>query len=144
MTAKITTLTRYPEKGEPGIASPELTLIAGRGIEGDCHRDSPRPVSLLLAEARRWMESQPEKGLCFGRFRENILIEGLSPEALIANCTLTVGDAALHILADSKYCFHECRYFSEETPCPLSIGARFATVLQDGVIRIGDEIRLVE
>ena len=142
MTAgsKIIGLTRYHKKGEPGTTLSEMTLLEGLGVEGDFHQGGERQVSLLSAEVRRWMEAQTEKGLCFGRFRENILVEGLPLENLKSGDLLSVGNAVLRISAHSKHCYNECALFSKgkKMPCRLSGCAAFAVVERGGAIRIGD------
>jgi len=117
-----------------------MKLIGGRGIEGDFHCGKERQVSLLLAGARRWMEAQSEKGLCFGRFRENIRIEGLPAEALSDGSTILIGDTALKLLPGGKHCFPQCRFFAEDAPCPLLGAAAFAVVSQGGIVRLGDAV----
>jgi len=133
-------LTQYPQKGAPGVSLSELELIAGIGVRGDHHRGGDRQVSLLLAQAVDWMEAQPENGLCVGRFRENMRITGLPPETIQSGCILLIGDTVLQIAADSKYCFDRCRFYSQTELCPFSQGALFATVVQGGIVKIGDAV----
>ena len=138
--ARIAGLTLYRKKGEPGMALAEMTLLEELGVEGDFHQGSERQVSLLSVETRRWMEAQTEQGLCFKRFRENILIEGLPLEDLDNGCLLSAGDAILRISMRNKRCYDECRLFSKGIPCRLSGCAAFAVVDRGGVIRIGDSV----
>lgn len=140
--ATIIGLTRYHKKGEPGEPLTEMKLLEGLGVEGGFHQGGERQISLLSVEARRWMEAQTEKGLCFGRFKENILIEGLPLEGLENGSLLSVGDAALRISLSSKHCHDECALFSKGTPCRLSRCAAFAVVERAGVIRVGDFVRI--
>ena len=118
----------------------EMGLLEGIGVEGDFHQGGERQISLLSAEARRWMEAQKEKGLCFERFRENILIEGLSLEDLENGSLLFLGDAVLRISMRGKHCYDECALFSKGTPCRLSGCAVFAVVERGGTIAVGDNV----
>ena len=140
--ARIVGLMRYPKKGEPAETLSEMRLLEGRGVEGDFHLCGKRQVSLLSAEARRWMEAQTEKGLCFGRFRENILIEGLSFEDLTEGTLLSSGNAVLRISMRGKNCHDECGLFSKGTPCRLSGCAAFAVVERGGILRVGDVLKM--
>jgi len=137
-SAKIIGLTRYNKKGEPGTPLQELNLLEGIGVEGDFHQGGDKQVSLLSAEARRWMEAGTKKGLCFERFRENVMIEGLTLENLENGSFLSIGDAVLRVSINKKHCYDECALFSKGMPCRLSGSAVFAVVEQGGVIRIGD------
>ena len=131
-------LTFYHKKGEPGTPLHEMKLLEGLGAEGDFHQGGERQVSLLSAEAGRWMEAQTEKGICFGRFRENLLIEGLPIEDLKNGSLLRAGAAVLRVSMRGKHCYGECPLFSKGTPCRLSDCAAFAVVERGGVIRVGD------
>ena len=141
---KITALTRYRKKGEAGEPLCEMNLLEGLGVEGDFHQGGEKQVSLLSAEVRLWIDAQTEqakKGLCFVRFRENILIEGL-PEDLKSGSLLRAGDIVLRISERGKRCHDECAFFSEGLPCRLSGSAAFAAVEQGGTIRIGDAVSI--
>ena len=127
-TAKIIGLTRYLQKGEPGERLDEMELIAGIGIRGDYHQGGEKQVSILAAPT----QTQSEEGLCSGRFRENILISGLS----LDSDTIRIGSAVLALIKGGKRCFEGCPLKS----CHLSKGAVFAGVTQGGIIRIGDEV----
>ena len=138
MTAEIAALTRYRKKGDPGEALREAKLLTGLGMEGDFHQGGERQLCLLASEVRRWMDSQTEKGLCFGRFKENILITGaleLSPGA-----RLRAGEAVLRLSKSRKGCHSECVLFSRGIGCRLSGRAVFAVVERGGNIRVGDDI----
>jgi len=139
-TAKVIGLTRYHQKGEPGEPLQELNLIKDVGIEGDYHQGGIRQVSILTAEALRWMETQPAKGLCFKKFRANMLIDGLNQSELADSRKLYINETILKIVPSGKHCFRECVLFSDKTPCLLLTGAVFAAVFQSGTIKIGDEI----
>ncbi|MCL2517788.1 MAG: hypothetical protein FWF15_04415 [Oscillospiraceae bacterium] len=131
---KIVGLTLFQKKNEPGISVAELNLLEGFGIEGDFHWGGEKQVTLLSAETRRWLDSQTEQGLCFKRFKENILIEDLE----IKPCDrLIIGNAVLRISNLTKPCFDECPLVS---PCRLSGRAVFAVVEKSGTVRIGDTL----
>ena len=102
MTARITGLTRYYKKGVKEPVS-EMKLLKGIGIEGDFHQGGEKQISLLSSEVRLWMETQTG-GLCFGRFQENILVEGLELDELENGSFLSVGNAVLRVSKQSKHC----------------------------------------
>ncbi|MCL2068761.1 MAG: hypothetical protein FWH00_02565 [Oscillospiraceae bacterium] len=138
MVTNIAALTRYSVKGAPGETLSEMTLIEGLGIEGDFHRGGDKQISILSAEVRRWMEAQPKPGLCFMRFRENILLDGLDMRTLKPGGLLSVGTAVLKITKRGKRCFDECGLFTGGGSCRLSECAVFAAVEKGGIIRVGD------
>ena len=140
MTAKITVLKRYCKKGEPGEVLQEAKLLAGLGMEGNLHQGGERQICLNTQEIRDWMDSLEEKGLCFKRFKENILIEGIPSGKLPHGIQLRVGEAVLQLNPNSKDCHDECRLYSQEVKCCLSECAVFAIVEFSGVVRVGDSV----
>ena len=139
MASKVVGLTVFKDRDEPGAELVEMNLLEGLGIEGDLHQGGERQVTLLSAETRRWVEEQAERGLCFARFKENILVEGLSMDDIKLGDLLTVGSAVLK-MSMMKPCFPECTRASKDMPCQLSGRAVFAVVEQSGTVRVGDEV----
>jgi cyclic pyranopterin phosphate synthase len=138
MSGKIASLTSFKERGMDGQSMQELTLLKDLGVEGDLHQGGDRQVSVFTVETRKWMETQEVKGLCFKRFKENILFEDLPLDTLQPGDLISLGDAVLRISTFIKPCFDECPLYSAGTPCHLSQCAKFAIVHQGGTVRVGD------
>jgi MOSC domain-containing protein YiiM len=146
-------LTRYPEKGHPGETVCEAELAAGLGMRGDFHaRGGKEQLSLLSVDLRQWMDGQREPGLCFGRFKENILFDGKipgpsgrgEPAGDSRGLILTIGKAALEIRGGAKHCHPECPLFQEGQNCRLAGQSLFARVISGGPVRVGDMIEQEE
>jgi len=136
--AKVTALTVYAAKGEAGKPQTAIRLEKDCGVEGDFHQGGDKQVSLLSAEARPWMEAQSLRGLCFDRYKENILIEGLSEENLKSGDLFSAGKAILRVSGAGKECFQECPLYSRGSRCLLAEGALFANVEESGYVQVGD------
>ena len=124
-------------------------LLDGLGMEGDYHAtgaatatgaDKTRQLSLLLAEDRRWLDAYNGQGLCTGRFRENILLDGISPQAVVPGARFTIGEAVIEISAGVKHCFKECPLFSRGRQCVLAGRNLYAQVVKSGIVNTGDYI----
>ncbi|MCL1855880.1 MAG: hypothetical protein FWF86_09115 [Clostridia bacterium] len=142
MIASIVGIWRYPRKGEPGEPMLNIDLLQGIGLKGDFPRGGKRQVSILAAEARRWMDTQAEKGLCFRRFRENLLVEGLALEELGSGVLLSVGKAVLQITGYSKGCYDGCPLLLKNRSCRLAGCVCFADVVQSGIVRLRDVVSI--
>ena len=120
-----------------------VRFLAGLGMEGDFHAEDStlggeRQISLLSQEERRWMDSQAKPGLCFGRYKENILFDvDLSP-VLVPVTRLAVGEAVLEISDSGKSCFAQCPLFDQGQACVLAERSLFAKVIHGGLVRTGD------
>jgi len=100
-------------------------------MEGDFHATGgERQLSLLSQEGMG-----THKGLCFGRYKENILFDAALSSALIPGTRLTVGEAILEISVGDKRCFEQCPLHGQGRYCGTK---SFAKVVQGGVIRTGD------
>jgi len=143
----IVKLTRYAEKDSPGEQVESARFLEGLGMEGDFHaKGGSRQLSFMSLEDRRWMESQVAlglaDGLCFGRYKENIMIEAnFAPEPL-PGAKLQTGEAVLEISRASKHCFVQCPLFSKGRKCALAGRSLFAQVAQSGVVKIGDTVEI--
>ena len=138
----------YPVKGEAGKELAEARLIENLGLEGDRHaKGGERQISLLLSEYREQITNEKEAGLCFTRFKENIRIRSLDPAAIQPGIRFAAGEAEQHVVleitGETKHCHEECALYEAGKPCSLAGLNLFARVLKSGVIRIGDEVSLI-
>jgi len=138
LTARIVALTKFPTKGSHGQTLQEANLLAGLGMEGNFYQGGERQLCLFTEEIREWMDMQAEQGICFRRFKENLLLAGIPGGILPPDAHLQAGDAVLQISKDLKSCHDECKLSSRGARCQLSGIAVFATVERSGLVRIGD------
>ena len=144
MKGIIESIKSYPAKGEAGNELAEARLIKDTGLEGDYHaKGGDRQLSLLLTDKPGKLPEQKSKGLCSNRFRENLLLTGLSPDALRPGQCLCAGDAVIEITG-RKSCHDECDLYKAGKPCPLAGRCLFARVVTGGVVRRGDGVDLGE
>ena len=143
MEGIIEKIRAYSAKGDAGRELAEARLIVNSGLEGDFHATGgERQISLLLSASRDKLTAQEEKGLCFSRFKENISIGVMAPDALRSGARLDAGEAVLEITGETKHCHEECTLFQAGKTCALAGHSLFAKVLKSGVIRKGDRINL--
>ena len=143
MSGKIERIVVYPTKGVAGIELAEARFVEGAGLEGDFHAvGGDRQLSLLFAESREAAGIHGE-GLCLKRFKENLSIRGLVSPDFKPGMRLSAGDALLEITGEVKHCHEECILFKEGKRCPLSGLNLFARVVKGGLIRAGEQLRVV-
>jgi cyclic pyranopterin phosphate synthase len=146
MNGIIESIKIYSAKGTPGEKLSEAMLNENLGLEGDFHaKGGDRQVSLLCAETKDLILKQKEKGLCFSRFRENIIIQGFDHDILRSGMRLEAGVFAenpvvLEITGETKICHKECSLYEAGKRCTLSGMSLFAKVIKGGILRAGDRI----
>lgn len=141
MKGEICALRIQETKGGPSVRQESLKLVAGRGIRGDRHYGEDRmQVCLLEQECRAWMEEQEEAGLCFSRFKENILTNSFCMSALTEGDWLLAGDTVLEITQAGKECFPECPRVRAGQDCRLRQACCFAKVIKGGTLVSGASI----
>lgn len=139
----IKALYRYPQKKMPAVAENEL-LLNENGIEGDHHADGgDRQISLVTTAERQWMEEQETKGFCFKKYKENILLEGISLEECRAGDLLFCEDVVLELTESIKSCHQElCSLAESNEKCILAGSSRFARVKCGGSLKLGMDMML--
>jgi MOSC domain-containing protein YiiM len=134
---RIIGLGAVPDGSKESVAIDEAELVAGYGMVGDKHYgDDERQVCILLKSSADWRDAQsPERpGLCFRRFKENILLDGPKPGGLNPGDLITLGEAEL-IIDSYKNCYPECPIYDESMDCILKLGGYFASVTKSGTIK---------
>jgi MOSC domain-containing protein YiiM len=138
------------KKGQIKRPVPSAVLTAGRGIEGDAHRDfGHRQVSLLAIED---IEAQRERlgaataaaaavELGPGAFAENLTTRGLDLAALRVGEELVVaGTVRLRVSQIGKDCHAKCAVYHLVGDCIMPARGIFCEVLNGGPVRPGDAI----
>lgn len=131
------------QKGAPKRAVPEIELVRGLGVMGDAHAGSGhRQVSMLDLAAIEEMRAQG-LSLDFGAFAENLVTEGLCLDDLGIGSELAVGPARLSVTQIGKTCHDPCAIFRTVGHCIMPERGIFLEVLEGGVVRPGDEVRVL-
>lgn len=138
-----TTLTRIqaaPARGAERVSLVRADLHTEWGIAGDAYGGpGDRQVVLLDACARAAIdEGTGEQGVCYPRFRENLLIEDLNAGRLAPGMRLVIGTVVLEVTAAGKRCFPECTLPRGE--CHIRAGVAFCRVIRGGSVQVGDDV----
>ena len=132
------------KKGERKHPVPEIALRRDHGIVGDAHAGNwHRQVSLLAEES---VDTMRVLGLTLapGDFAENILTRGIVLKTLPVGTRLRVGETVLEITQIGKQCHNDCAIKKTTGRCVMPTDGVFAVVLEEGVIRPGDAIEILE
>lgn len=129
------------ERGLPFERVMSIELVEGMGIVGDCHaKGGDKQVAILSNEAKQEIETQELSGLCYQKFQENIVIEGMKFDLLKERDHLIVDDVIVELSSYAKRCFPECLLRQRGEECQLKSQIVFGKVVHSGMIRIGDKI----
>ena len=134
------------ERGKPPVSVNGIRLITGQGVEGDRHQGlGTRDVCILRKEVLDWMESQPVRGLCFGRYKENLLIEGFRDGELVPGARIRFQNAVLEISDFSKHCSPaQCALAQSCGACRLRQEYQMARILTSGIVYPGERAELMD
>lgn len=142
--AVVTAVCISDKKGIQKHQVPEVTLKKGFGIVDDAHAgDWHRQVSLLGEESVDKLR-QHFSQLPAGAFAENILTRGLVLYELPVGTKLRVGEALLEVTQIGKECHHGCAIRQKTGDCVMPREGIFAAVLEEGTVKAGDEIEIVQ
>jgi MOSC domain-containing protein YiiM len=123
---------------------PEALLMVDHGLAGDAHAEGGhRQVSLLSLNSINKMVAAGA-AVKPGDFAENLTVDGLSVMTLPVGARLKVGPhVLLEITQIGKACHQGCAIRQQVGDCVMPREGVFARVLQDGVVKVGDQIEVV-
>ena len=143
-TGKVIAVCISEKKGTQKTEVPSVRLIPEWGIENDAHAGNwHRQVSLLALEK---IEDFRARGadVAYGAFGENIIAEGFDFRSLPVGTRFRIGDALLEMTQIGKECHSHCAIYHRVGDCIMPREGVFAAVLEGGVVKAGDAIRLIE
>ena len=140
--AQVVSVCISEKKGTKKHPVEEISLRLNHGIVGDAHAgDWHRQVSLLANES---VDRMRKEGLTLaaGDFAENILTEGITLRTLPVGTVLRAGEVRLEVTQIGKECHNDCEIRRMTGMCVMPTDGIFAVVLNEGVIRPGDQIEV--
>ncbi len=119
-------------------------FIADFGLKGDAHAGKwHRQVSLLAQESIDKMTATGVKGLCSGKFAENITTEGVILHELPVGTRLKIGETVQEVSQIGKECHDGCEIKKTVGQCIMPKEGIFTKVIVGGVIHVGDQIETI-
>ena len=140
--AQVVSVCISEKKGTKKHPVAEISLRPHHGIVGDAHAgDWHRQVSLLANES---VDRMRKEGLTLaaGDFAENILTGGITLRTLPVGTVLRAGEVRLEVTQIGKECHNDCEIRRMTGMCVMPTDGIFAVVLNEGVIRPGDQIEV--
>jgi MOSC domain-containing protein YiiM len=142
---KIVSIATSRKKGTTKKCIDQAELIENHGIKDDAHAgDWHRQLSFLSAESIEKVSSEEFK-LNFGDFAENIATTGIDWKSQKIGQSVSLGaDALVEITQIGKECHKKCAIYYRTGDCIMPKEGVFAKILTGGIIRVGDNIALVD
>ena len=142
--ARVVSVNISERKGEQKHPVPEIQLKCRHGIVGDAHAgDWHRQISLLAEESVDTMRANCPIPLDAGVFAENINTVGVDLKSLPVGARLRIGETEVEVTQIGKECHSDCAIKKAVGRCVMPTEGIFAVVLQEGVVRPGDEIEIL-
>ena len=142
--ASVISVNISEKKGEQKHPVPEISLKLRHGIVGDAHAgDWHRQVSMLAEESvDKLRDLLPQ--LKAGAFAENINTGGIDLKSLPVGTRLRIGTAVAEVTQIGKECHNDCAIKKATGTCVMPTEGIFAAVLQEGTVRAGDPVGIIE
>ena len=143
--ASVVSVNISERKGEQKHPVSEIQLKLRHGIVGDAHAgDWHRQISLLAEESVDTMRANCPIPLDAGVFAENINTVGIDLKHLPVGTHLRIGETEVEVTQIGKECHSDCAIRRTAGRCVMPTDGIFAVVVEEGRIKAGDEIALVE
>jgi len=144
--ARIIAVCRSENKGTRKEPINEGYLHQSYGLADDAHAAAAthRQVSLLAIESINKMRAMGfDVGP--GDFAENLTTEGIDVSRLPVGTEIAIGnEAVLEITQIGKECHTGCAIYRQIGKCVMPREGVFARVLRGGLVRAGDDIRIIK
>ena len=142
--ARVTSVNISEKKGTVKHPVEEARLLPLHGIVGDAHAgDWHRQVSMLAEESvDKLRDLLPQ--LKAGAFAENINTVGIDLKSLPVGTRLQIGTAVAEVTQIGKECHNDCAIKKATGTCVMPTEGIFAAVLQEGTVRAGDPVEIIE
>jgi len=142
---KVIAVNISKKKGEVKHPIMKGLFKVNHGLGGDAHAGKwHRQVSLLGVESIDKMKAKGASDLNVGSFAENITTEGIVLYELPIGTKLKIGDVVLEVTQIGKECHAGCEIMKLVGDCIMPREGIFAKVLEEGYIKAGDDIVIVE
>jgi len=139
LKGRVIAVCRGAKKGCPKENAGSGLFEKGKGLAGDAHAGTEKEVSILPKERVDALAAATRLSFPPGAFAENLLVEGLEAEALVAGVRLRIGEAVLqvHQIGKEPNFFHSYHYQGHSLLPRYGI---FAKVIDGGIVKNGDEV----
>jgi MOSC domain-containing protein YiiM len=145
--AKVIAINTSEKKGVSKRTVPQGEFIENYGLKGDAHADTGSPpnrqVSFLGQESIDKMKSLGIKGLCTGKFAENITTQGIELYTLPIGTRLKINEVIFEVTQIGKECHQKCAIFHQVGDCVMPKEGIFAKVIKGGIIEPENEIKII-
>lgn len=147
MNAIVKSINISEKKGEIKKPIESAVFIEDFGMQGDAHGGKgKRQVSLLAQESIDKMKAttgERGKGLCEGKFAENITTQGLELFTLPIGTKLKIGETIQEVSQIGKECHSGCAIMNQVGQCIMPKEGIFTMVIKGGVVKSGDIIEIL-
>lgn len=145
MKGKVVAVNISEKKGVVKTSIEEGNFQENHGLVGDAHAGKwHRQVSLLGVESVEKMKKAGVKGLCSGKFAENLTTEGIILHKLPVGLKLKIGETIQEVSQIGKECHNGCAIKQQVGQCIMPTEGIFTRVLKGGKVKIGDTIEVIE
>ena len=138
---KVLAVNISEKKGTKKTNVQSCALLKDFGLKADAHAGPwHRQVSLLANESIAKMKAKGLK-VGYGDFAENITTEGVDLVRLPIGTEIHIGDSVvLRVTQIGKECHERCAIYYQAGDCVMPKEGIFAEVLNEGEVKIGDDI----
>lgn len=145
MSGKVVSINISTKKGVIKDSVNEANFLVNHGIENDAHAGEwHRQISLLAVESVDKIRGRGIE-LTNGIFAENITTSGIDLCSLPIGTLLQIGESIQEVTQIGKECHNGgCAIKSTVGDCVMPREGIFAKVIKSGIVKIGDEIKIIE
>lgn len=137
MKGKIVKINIFQKKGMPplDVLQADCTLDCGLSSGKEEHKKD-RQVTIIDNRYLTAVQEDAIKGLCYSRYKANLITENFDTALLNPQDILLCGDVVFQVTGAEKKCFSECPLIQNKQRCPLKKSAKFLQTKQGGILSV--------
>lgn len=132
------------EKGQPKHPVPEICLRLRHGIVGDAHAGDWAPPDLPAGGGKRGHHGGPHSPGLPAYSRKISIRLASTWRNLPVGTRLRIGETVVEVTQIGKECHNDCAIRQAVGMCVMPTEGIFAVVVQEGTVRPGDSIEVLE
>lgn len=145
MSGKVVSINISTKKGVIKDPVQQANFVVNHGIETDAHAGEwHRQVSLLAIESVDKIRGRGIE-LKNGIFAENITTSGIDVCSLPVGTKLQIGESVQEVTQIGKECHNGgCAIKATVGDCVMPREGIFTKVIKNGIVKVGDEIKIID
>ncbi|SCZ05164.1 hypothetical protein [Alkaliphilus peptidifermentans] len=104
-------------------------------------KNKERQISIITKDGYDLLKSANIKGFCHFKFYADLMVDVNFPGNILKFDKVSIGNSIIEITSIGKECHKDCPLMTKILECTLRQHIAFASIIKDGLIKKGDDLK---